>query len=164
MVINFAITSLEASRDEAMITVLGVQNRPGIASRLFGALAESDIPLNTIVQNSPDAGFTNITFTVRREKFSAAVDVCRSHLAELAEGLIPEERVGRLTVVGQNFEASSGVAASFFETLGQANINILAINANALALSVLIREDQLEQAARVMRRRFDLQDESPKDE
>ena len=160
MVNDFAITSLETSRDEAMITVLGVQNRPGVASRLFGALAAADIPLNTIVQNSPDAGFTNITFTVRRGKFSAAVEVCRSHLADVAEGLIPEERIGRLTVVGRNFEGSSGVASSFFETLGQANINILAINASAMALSVLIREEQLDQAARSLRRRFDLPDET----
>lgn len=159
MVTDFTITSLDATRDECMITVLGVQNRPGVAAKLFGALTEADIPLNTIIQNSPDAGYTNITFTVAREKFSAAVDICREHLTDVAEGLIPEERIGRVTATGRNFEESSGVAASFFEALGKASVNILAINANALALSVFIREEQLDLAARTLRRRFGLVDE-----
>jgi aspartate kinase len=160
MVTDFTITSLDATRDEGMITVLGVQNRPGVAAKLFGALTEADIPLNTIIQNSPDAGYTNITFTVGREKFGAAVDLCRLHLTDVAEGLIPEERIGRVTATGRNFEESSGVAASFFEALGKASINILAINANALALSVFIREDQLDLAARTLRRRFGITEES----
>jgi len=160
MVTDFVITSVEATRDEGMITVLGVQNRPGIAARLFGALTEADIPLNTIVQNSPDAGFTNITFTVSRAKFKAAAEICREHLTDVAEGLIPEERIGRVTAMGRNFEESSGVAASFFESLGKVGVNILAINANALSLSVLIREDQLDLAARTLRRRFGLVDET----
>ncbi|MFH1533059.1 MAG: ACT domain-containing protein [Pseudomonadota bacterium] len=160
MVTNFTITSLEATRDEGMITVLGVQNRPGVAGKLFGALKDGDISLNTIVQNSPDAGYTNITFTVARDHFAAAVAVCREHLADVAEGLIPEERVGRVTAMGRHFKESSGVAAAFFDVLGKANINILAINANAQALCVFIREDQLDLAARLLRRRFDLIDES----
>ncbi len=159
MVTDFTITSLEATRNEGMITVLGVQNRPGVAAKLFGALKEADIPLHTIVQNSPDAGYTNITFTVSRETFAVAVEICREHLADVAEGLIPEERVGRITATGRNFEESSGVAAAFFETLGKSSINILAINASALAISAFIREDQLDLSARVLRRRFGLVDE-----
>lgn len=159
MVTDFAITSLEATRDEGMITVLGLQNRPGAAAKLFNVLKEADIPLNTIVQNSPDAGYTNVTFTVKREQFGAAVDICRSHLADVAEGLIPEERIARVTAMGRNFEESSGVAASFFEALGKASINVLAINASGLSLSVLIRDDQVDLAARTLRRRFGLADE-----
>jgi len=159
MVTDFTITSLEATRDESMITVLGVQNRPGVAAKLFGALKDGDISLNTIVQNSPDAGYTNISFTVSRDHFAAAVDICRAHLADIAEGLIPEERIGHVTATGRNFEESSGVVASFFDALGKSNINILAINATAAALCVFIREDQLDLAARVLRRRFGLTDE-----
>jgi len=154
MGMDFAITTIEATRDEGMITVLGLQNRPGVAARLFGALANAGIALNTIIQNSPDAGYTSVTFTVRRDSFEAAAEVCRALLTDLAEGIIPEERIGRLTARGRNFEEASGVAASFFEVLAQAGINILAINASALAVSVFIREDQLDLAARSLRRRF----------
>lgn len=157
---DFAITQLQDSREESMITVLGVQDRPGVAARLFGALAAADIPLNTIVQNSPDAGSTNITFSLNRTYFDRAVEVCRNSLTEVAEGLLPEERVGRVTALGKNFEGSSGVAASVFDALGQASINILAISANALSLSVMIREEQLDQAMRVLRRRFGIRDEA----
>ena len=160
MVTDFTITSLEATKDEGMITVLGVQNRPGVAAKLFSALKDADIPLNAIIQNSPDAGYTNITFTVRRSTFSGAVDICRDHLADVAEGLIPEERVGCITATGRNFEESSGVAAAFFDALGKSNINILAINANALAVTAYIRDDQVEAAMRVLRRQFGIVEES----
>jgi aspartate kinase len=150
MVKDFVISDLIETHAEGMITILGLQDRPGVASKLFGQLSKVQIPIHTIIQNSPDAGTTNITFTVARLDFEIAMEICREFLSDQAEGLIPDPEIARVSIIGSNLEDSAGLASTMFELMAKYEINILAINATHDAISILIKEEDRLQAIKVL--------------
>jgi aspartate kinase len=154
----FKIEELRETRDEAMITIMGLPDKPGVAARLFRLFARESLPVRSIVQNCPDAGAANITFTITMEHFARASALCREFLSDSVEGLIMDNHIGRILIGGSDLENSSGLAAFVFETLGEASINILAIAAEFDSMSFILRGEDMDQAMRLLRRRFCLTD------
>ena len=137
---------------EAKITVVGVPDRPGIAARLFRALADRGVNVDMIVQNiSPDGATTDLTFTV------PSADYERARVTiEKAKGTIGYERldgatdVAKVSVIGIGMRSHAGVAAEAFKALSEQKINILAITTSEIKFSVLINASQTDLAVRTL--------------
>jgi aspartate kinase len=150
----FKVEELRETREEAMITIVGLPDKPGVAARLFRLFARENLPVRSIIQNCPDAGAANVTFTVAMAHFPRASALCREFLSDAVEGLILDDHIGRILIRGNDLENSSGLAAFVFETLGEADINILAIAAEFDSISFVLRGEDTDQAMRLLRRRF----------
>jgi aspartate kinase len=143
--------------DEAKVTVAGVPDKPGVAGRLFRALADRDINVDLIVQNTSEHGVTDISFTVPKSAIDTAREVCEGLATELgATQVATDDQIARVSVVGAGMKSNPGVAATVFETLAEAGINIEMIATSAIRVSCVVRENQVERAVIVLHDAFDL--------
>jgi aspartate kinase len=151
------VTAVTHDRTEAKVTVAGVLDRPGIAARLFRALADRSINVDMIVQNTSIAGTTDISFTVPRIDLSSSVDVCKGLSEELgASGVTADDDVARVSLVGAGMKSHPGVSAKMFETLADDGINIDMISTSTIRISCIVREADLERAVRSLHDAFEL--------
>ncbi len=157
---SVVIRGVSLERDQAKVTISGVNDQPGTAGKIFGAVAEANILVDMIVQNVSvkQTGTTDISFTVHRddvEKAEAALEPC---LPELGKGVTIRARDGiaKLSVVGIGMRSHSGVAAEMFEALSKAGINIEMISTSEIKITVTVSEDQIDEAAKVMHAAFGL--------
>jgi aspartate kinase len=136
-----------------------VTDRPGISGRLFRALADDDINVDMIVQNTSLEGHTDISFTVPRDETERALAVASGLVDELgAKGVAADDTIARVSVVGAGMKSHPGVAARVFETLAEHEINIEMISTSAIRISCVVREDQVEEAVAVLHDGFRLGD------
>ena len=143
--------------DEAKITVRHVTDRPGIAAKLFGSLAQRNVNVDMIIQNTSEAGSTDVSFTVQNEDLDNALEVCASVQKVLgAEEVVSDSDIAKVSVVGMGMKSHAGVAASMFEALATANINIHMISTSEIKISVVVREADAEPAVRVLHDAFQL--------
>lgn len=151
------ISAVVHDLDEAKITIAGVEDRPGIAGRLFRALADRDINVDMIVQNTSEQGHTDISFTVPRGEVERAVETSRSLQAELGANAVTfDDHIGRVSVIGAGMKTHPGVAATVFETLAANDINIEMISTSAIRISCVVDEDAVERAVQVLHDAFEL--------
>lgn len=152
------VSGIAYSRDEAKITVLGVDDRPGIAAALFGPLAEQGINVDMIVQNvSEDGQTTDMTFTVTRPDLQRALRALEQMKEVLRyRTLIPDENVVKVSVIGMGMRAHAGVAARMFTALSENGINIQVITTSEIKISVLIAERYTELAVRALHTAYGL--------
>jgi aspartate kinase len=151
------ISAVVHDLDEAKITIAGVEDRPGIAGRLFRALADRDINVDMIVQNTSEQGHTDISFTVPRGEVERAVETSRSLQAELGANAVTfDDHIGRVSVIGAGMKTHPGVAATVFETLAANGINIEMISTSAIRISCVVDEDAVERAVQVLHDAFEL--------
>ncbi|PPR77230.1 MAG: Aspartate kinase Ask_LysC [Alphaproteobacteria bacterium MarineAlpha2_Bin1] len=152
------VSGITYSPNEAKITVSGVSDRPGIAARIFGPLADSDINVDMIVQNiSLDKKTTDLTFTITRNQLNQAINVLEKNKNDLAyEKIISNDRVVKVSVVGVGMRSHPGVAQKMFSTLGQKGINIHVISTSEIKVSVLIDEEYTELAIRSLHTAYGL--------
>ena len=142
---------------EAKVTVAHVPDRPGVAARVFRALADRDVNVDMIVQNISEAGTTDISFTTPRESLAVAMDVTESLVPEIgAKGVIADSEVARVSLVGAGMKSNPGVAATMFETLAGAGVNIEMISTSAIRISCVVREADVERAVMVLHDVFNL--------
>ena len=142
---------------EAKVTVSGVPDQPGIAARLFGELADSEVNVDMIVQNVSDHGVTDISFTAPRDDLAAAVEVCEAMAGAIgATGVRSDKDIARVSIIGAGMKSNPGVAAKMFATLAADGINIEMISTSAIRISCVVREDQDEQAVGTLHTAFDL--------
>jgi len=142
---------------EAKVTVSGVPDQPGIAARLFGELADSEVNVDMIVQNVSDHGVTDISFTAPRDDLAAAVEVCEAMAGAIgATGVRSDKDIARVSIIGAGMKSNPGVAAKMFATLAADGINIEMISTSAIRISCVVREDQVEQAVGTLHTAFDL--------
>lgn len=136
---------------EAKITVTGVPDRPGVAARLFRALADRNVNVDMIVQNASALGVTDISFTVPHSDVATATDVVESLKDELgAGGVAADTAIARVSVIGAGMKTNPGIAASMFETLSNAGINIDMISTSAIRISCVVAEPQAEEAVAIL--------------
>lgn len=151
------VTGIALNREEAKITLVDVPDRPGIASRIFGDIAEVDIDVDMIIQNIGHNGETNLSFTVQRGDYRRALEVTRSLAADLgAKEVVGDNAIGKLSVVGIGMRSHSGVAGKMFRTLADESINIQMISTSEIKISVVIDEKYLELGARALHSAFGL--------
>ena len=153
------ISGIAFSRDEAKITVLGVPDRPGIASQILGAIANANIEVDMIIQNQSVGGKTDFNFTVPRPDYNRAMDILNNQVkAEIgASDIIGDAKVSKVSAIGIGMRSHVGVASKMFSTLFSEGINILMISTSEIKISVIIDEKYMELAVRALHNAFGLE-------
>jgi len=152
------VTGIAYSRDEAKITLVRVPDRPGIASAIFGPLADAGINVDMIVQNvSEDGATTDLTFTCTRGELARALAAIKTHAADIKyQDLIQDANVAKVSIIGIGMRAHPGVASTMFRTLSDKGINIQVISTSEIKVSVLIAEEYVELAVRALHSVYEL--------
>jgi aspartate kinase len=141
----------------AKITVLGVPDRPGIAAALFEPLAQAGISVDIIVQNASTERLTDLTFTVTREDLATALETVRPVSEAIgARGLVSDDFLGKVSIVGTGMQNAPGYAARMFRALADAGINIEMITTSEIRITCVVARDRLEEAVRVLHSAFEL--------
>lgn len=141
------VSAVVHDADEAKVTIGGVADRPGIAALMFRALADADINVDLIVQNTSDHGVTDISFTVPHGELDTAVAICEQHTADIGASRVSSDpAIARVSIVGAGMKSHPGVAATVFETLAANNINIEMIATSAIRVSCVVAEADIERA------------------
>ncbi len=151
------ISGIAFNRDEAKLTVLGVPDRPGIASKILGPVAEANIEVDMIVQNVAEDGTTNFTFTVNRSEYAKAMSILDATAKAMgAREVRGDEAIVKVSIVGVGMRSHAGIAAKMFDTLAAEGINIQMISTSEIKISVVINEKYLELAVRALHAAFEL--------
>jgi aspartate kinase len=155
---DVVIRGVSLDKNQAKITLIGVPDRPGIAARIFKALAEATINVDMIVQNvshgSPSPT-TDLSFTLDKAELLKAQKVIESLKAEAGfTTFVSNEKIGKLSIVGVGMRSHSGVAARMFDTLAKEGVNIDMISTSEIKISVVIDIAKAEQAMRAMHHQF----------
>ncbi len=152
------ISGIAFNRDEAKLTVLGVPDRPGIASRILGPVADANIEVDMIVQNVSEDGTTNFTFTVNRSDYAKALTILQATSQALdAREVHGDDSIVKVSIVGVGMRSHAGIAAKMFDTLAREGINIQMISTSEIKISVVLNEKYLELAVRSLHDAFDLE-------
>lgn len=151
------ISGIAFNRDEAKLTVLGVPDIPGVASRILGPISRENIELDMIVQNVGADHTTDFTFTVHRNDFERASTILNKVVAELgAREVRGNGEIAKVSIVGVGMRSHAGVASKMFDALAAENINIQMISTSEIKVSVVIAEKYMELAVRALHTAFNL--------
>jgi aspartate kinase len=154
---NVVIRGVSVERSQAKVTIVQVPDKPGVAARIFNALAEANIIIDMIVQNVSVSGTTDISFTLGKAELQKAGKALRPVVEEIAPSdLIAQDGIAKLSVVGIGMRSHSGVAAKLFEALSAAGINIQMISTSEIKIAVILDEKVVDQAAIVAHDAFGL--------
>jgi aspartate kinase len=150
------VTGVTHDKSEAKVSILGVPDRPGIAGRLFGAVADENIVVDMIVQNISQDGLTDISFTVPRTDRPKAVGIVEQVAREIgARGVVHDDRIAKVSIVGVGMRSHSGVASKMFAALAREGINIMMISTSEIKISCVIEDKYTELAVRTLHEAFD---------
>jgi len=142
----------------AKITVVGVPDRPGIASAIFKPLAEAGISVDSIVQNASIEKITDLTFTVAKSELKRAMKVVRPIAEEIgARQCLSDSAVGKISIVGTGIQNTPGYAARMFEALSNEGINIQLISTSEIRITCIISEDKVKDAVNALHRAFKME-------
>jgi aspartate kinase len=151
------ISGIAHNRDEAKLTIRGVPDTPGIASRILGPIAKANIEVDMIIQNIGDDKSTNFTFTVHRGDYKRALQVLEGISEELgADGVSGDDNIVKISVVGVGMRSHAGIASQMFEALATEGINIQMISTSEIKISVVVDEKYLELGVRTLHSTFGL--------
>lgn len=152
------VSGIAYSRDEAKVTLVGVEDRPGVAARIFGPLTDAAINVDMIVQNvSEDGKTTDMTFTVGKADLDRTVQVLEKAKGELNyRRLVSDANVSKVSVIGVGMRSHAGVAQRMFKALADRGINIQVISTSEIKVSVLVAEEYTELALRALHTAYGL--------
>ena len=151
------VSGVTGDRNQAKITIVGVPDRPGIAARVFGAVANANIVVDMIIQNVSQASMTDISFTVPKPDLRNAVDLVQRLSQEIgARSVAVTESIAKVSLIGVGMRSHSGVAAKMFEVLSREGVNIMMISTSEIKISCVIEEKYLELAMRTLHTAFGL--------
>ena len=153
-----SITGVTYSKDDAKITLHGVQDKPGVAADIFEPLGKNSINVDMVIQNiSPDGKTTDLTFTIKRKDLNKTIKIIKMNKKNVKyKSISSNEKVSKVSIVGAGMITASGVTYKMFRALAQEKINILAISTSEIKLSVIIEEDKTLNAIKKLHTTFDL--------
>lgn len=144
---------------EAKVTLIGVPDQPGIAALIFRPLAQAGVNVDMIVQNVSQEGKTDVSFTVPKDDLTATMRAMEGIRVEArAENFQSDDGIGRVSLIGAGMKSHPGVAATMFEALSEAGVNIEMISTSAVRISCIVRQDEVERAVRAVHEAFRLSD------
>ena len=152
------ITGVAYSRDDAKVTLIGVKDKPGVASAIFKPLNDKNILVDMIVQNvSADSQKTDVTFTVKRDDMGKTEQILYDLKSEIEyEKLITDNQVSKISIVGAGMITHPGVAFKMFNALASKNINIIVISTSEIRISVLVEDKNTDLAVQTLHTAFEL--------
>ncbi|WP_421848905.1 aspartate kinase [Marinomonas sp.] len=152
-----AVSGIAFNRDEAKLTLKGVPDIPGIASRILGPISDANIEVDMIVQNVSVDGTTDFTFTVHRNEYDQALSTLNVIAKELgASAVLSDAKIAKVSIVGVGMRSHAGVASTMFKALAAESINIQLISTSEIKVSVIIDEKYMELAVRALHSAFKL--------
>jgi aspartate kinase len=152
---DIIVSGVTSDLDQVKITVLHVPDRPGLAAKLFGPIADDNVMVDTIIQNASAEGFTDLTFTVPKGDAQKALARVKAAAPELgASGVVSDSEVAKVSIVGLGMRSHAGVASRMFQTLAREGINIQMISTSEIKISVVIDAKYTELAVRVLHDAF----------
>jgi aspartate kinase len=155
------ISGVTHDTSEAVIRIRRVPDRPGVAARIFGPIADEAINIDMIVQNVSEDGRTDISFTIGQDDLPQARKLIQRIAEEVgAEGFTEDSEIGKISLVGAGMRTHPGVAANMFSAIAEAGINIEMISTSAIRISCVVAAKDVEKAVRVVHERFELPKEA----
>ena len=153
------ISGVAHDRSEAKVTVVGVPDKPGEAAGIFAALADAEINIDMIVQNvSGAAGRTDISFTLPKADGMTAMAALEKVKDRIGfEGLLYDDHIGKVSLIGAGMKSHPGVSRTFFAALGESNVNVEIISTSEIRISVLVRDTDVDVAVRALHDAFELE-------
>jgi len=152
------ISGIAFNRDEAKLTVQGVPDRPGIASKILGPIADANIEIDMIVQNVAEDQTTDFTFTVNRGDYKKAMEILENTTKELgAKHVKGDDKIVKVSIVGVGMRSHAGIASKMFDALAKEGVNIRMISTSEIKISVVVDEKYLELAVRTLHEAFGLE-------
>ena len=152
-----SVTGVAYSKDDAKITLIGVEDKPGIAANIFEPLNKAQINVDMVIQNiSSDHKTTDITFTIKREDLSKTKEILNNNKKIKYQSITHNDKVAKVSIVGAGMVSTPGVTYKMFRALADDNINILAISTSEIKLSVIINEEKTLNAVKKLHTIFDL--------
>jgi aspartate kinase len=154
------ISGIAFNRDEAKLTLTGVPDLPGVASKILGPIADENIEVDMIVQNVGENGTTDFTFTVNRNDFLRAKTILENLCVNLGgKQVSADNSIVKVSIVGVGMRSHAGIASTMFKVLADEGINIQMISTSEIKISVVIDEKYLELAVRALHHAFGLDQE-----
>ena len=155
---SVVIRGISLERDQAKVTIQGLPDVPGVASRVFGVIGTTNVNVDMIVQNVGQDGRARISFTVHKNELAKALAGLEALAVEIGENVqvSSDDGIAKLSAVGIGMRSHSGVAATMFTALGEAGINIQMISTSEIKITVTIEQSSADEAARVVHRAFRL--------
>ncbi|HEY2429731.1 MAG TPA: aspartate kinase [Acidimicrobiales bacterium] len=151
------ISAVIHDSSEAKVTVTRMPDHPGVAAGLFRSLADRNVNVDMIVQNSALDGTTSISFTVPRADLAAGLDVCRVCAEDQGAGeVFSDAGIGKVSLIGAGMKSNPGVAATMFEVLAKEDVNIEMISTSPIRISCVVRAERLEDAVQALHEAFGL--------
>lgn len=149
------ISGVTSDKNQSKITISGIPDKPGSASDIFTGLAEANINIDMIIQNTARDGVANISFTIPKTDLVKSLTVCKELSEKVgAIGVTSNEDIAKVSIVGVGMKSHSGVAAKMFNTLCDNNINIDMISTSEIKISCVIEEKYTEQAVKALHNTF----------
>ncbi|MBN1898339.1 MAG: aspartate kinase [Spirochaetes bacterium] len=154
---DLLITGVTSKMDEAKITICGVPDTPGIAAKIFKALAEEDINVNMIVQSASRKGINDISFTISQSDIKDANNILQNLMKDVkAKDLNFDKNIGVVSIVGMGMASHPGIAQKMFETLGKHGVNIQMISTSEIKISCVIERSKVKMAMQKLHQSFGL--------
>ena len=154
---NIAVSGITYDKNEAKITITKVPDKPGIAHKLFGAIADANIKVDMIIQNVSQEGLTDITFTVVKTDLHEATNIVRDIARQIgAKEINTDENIAKVSIVGTGMRSHSGIASTMFGALAREGINIMMISTSEIKISCIIESKYTELAVRALHEAFQL--------
>ncbi|MCP9446753.1 MAG: aspartate kinase [Nitrospira sp.] len=152
-----AVAGVTGDRNQAKVTIIGVPDKPGIAARIFGPVAQANINVDMIIQNISQATLTDLSFTIPRADLRKAEPIIQAVAKDIeAKSVSITEAIAKVSLVGVGMRSHSGVAARMFDVLSREGINIMMISTSEIKISCVIEEKYLELAMRSLHAAFGL--------
>ena len=154
------VSGIAHALDEAKITVAGVPDIPGVASKILGPIGRKNIEVDMILQNTGADGLTDFTFTVKRQDFAEALATLETVSKEFnAREVSGDDAIAKVSIVGVGMRSHAGVATRMFDALAEENINMQMISTSEIKISVVVAERYMELAVRALHSEFELHDQ-----
>ncbi len=159
------IRAVSYTTDEAKVTLRGVPDTPGVAARVFTALADAHVNVDTIIQNTSESGHSDISCTIPDEDIPAADKALKEIVKDLgAREYDTNPDIAKISLIGAGMRSHPGVAAKMFQTLADLGINLDMIDTSPIKISCVIAREHVDQAVRALHTAFDLDDDSVRHE
>ncbi len=151
------VTGVAYSKDDAKITLIGVEDTPGVAADIFEPLSKNQINVDMVIQNiSADGKKTDITFTIKRQDKDASASLLKNNKKIKYETMQMNDKVSKISIVGAGMVATPGITYKMFRSLAEEKINILAISTSEIKVSVIIDEESTIRALKKLHKTFKL--------
>ncbi len=155
---NIAVSGITYDKNEAKITITKVPDKPGVAHKLFGAIANANILVDMIIQNVSEEGLTDITFTVMKSDLHKATSIVKEIIRHIgAKDINTDENIAKVSIVGTGMRSHSGIASTMFGALAKEGINIMMISTSEIKISCIIESKYTELAVRALHDAFRLE-------